>query len=58
MLADGTIDQIIVEDDRPEEQVRIIFCRDLPDKILCLASAKGMAQWLQIPKTAQGNDAT
>lgn len=58
ILQDGRIDTIVIEDGRPQEGTRFIFCKDTPSQIVCLASVNGVAQWLAVPKVAEGNQAT
>ena len=55
IFSDGHVEQIIVEDSKPEEGVRMIFCKDMPAQILCLTSVKGVAQWMSVPKAADRN---
>ena len=55
IFSDGHIEQIIVEDSKPEEGVRMIFCKDMPAQIMCLASVNGQGRWMSVPKAADRN---
>lgn len=49
IMADGAMDEITVEDNKPHEGLRIIFCKELPGVLACLANRNGKQEWLTIP---------
>lgn len=49
LLADGSMSELTVEDGKPGEGVRILFCKELPGVLACLADDNGRQAWLMIP---------
>ena len=49
LMADGSMSELTVEDGKPGEGVRILFCKELPGVLACLADDNGRQAWLMIP---------
>lgn len=46
---DGSIEKLTVEDSKPEDGIKIVFCKELPTMLACLVDENGKQEWMAVP---------